>query len=377
MLAQADTYAIFIVGLSGSGKTALAQQVFHEIRNSYEVPFCVSLERIESTSTARHDTLRKIGQELGEADRGSRGNLASIIRHFRHRKGLLVLDNVETQAQLDALCIQTWQLSSSSRIIVTTTNPSCIAPTIPWVRSPLKTFEVPLLSYPESVDLFSHYAFGNGYGPEDLVDCIQQVIVKCDAYPLFLKILGACISKRKFGDKKLWLDLVTRLEDAEEVNAGRDEKLWAKLRLCYEDLQPSEKQMFLDISTVLYGYPLPLLRCIWKDCRRASHLALQNLQEQFLVFEDALGNIRMHQHLRNLGKSIACPQGIAIEKWQRISESSTATELINYHEVRKLLELNEQTVGQQLRLIFNNYSSTILRKSEICISRGRFFLGSM
>ncbi|CAM6095773.1 unnamed protein product [Calypogeia fissa] len=334
MLAESDTCTFFIAGLSGNGKTALAEQVYHKIRQNYDVACFVSLESIEeggSSSQVQGIILRKIQEELGNADKGQKQNLLSIIHLFRDKKVLLVLDNVESQDQLDALSIPAWlKQKSSSRIIVTTTNRSAIPMTTPWFRSPSNTFEVPFLSDDESKDLFCHYAFSDGDGPEYLKDYINRAIQKCSNYPLFLKILGACVSKRQFQDKQIWEDLVTRLEEAEEVNGGRDEKLWAKLRLCFDDLPASEKAIFLDISTIFYGYPLSLLKCIWKGCRKTPHLALQNLKEQFLVYEDT-GNIKMHENLRRLGKRIACPNNIGIDKWTRISKPATASKLINHH----------------------------------------------
>ncbi|CAM6089363.1 unnamed protein product [Calypogeia fissa] len=334
-LAESDTCTFFIAGLSGSGKTALAEQVYHKIRQNYDVACFVSLESIEaggSSSQVQGIILRKIQEELGNADRGQKQNLLSIIRLFTDKKVLLVLDNVESQEQLDALGIPAWlKQKSSSRIIVTTTNRSAIPMTTPWFRSRSNTFEVPFLSADESKDLFCHYAFSGGDGPEYLKDYIKRAIQNCSNYPLFLKILGACISKRQFQDKQLWDDLVTQLEEAEEVNASRDEKLWAKLKICFDDLSASEKAIFLDIATIFYGYPLSLLKCIWKGCRKTSYLPLENLKEQFLVYEDT-GNIKMHENLRRLGKRIACPNDIGIDKWTRISEPATPSKLINHHE---------------------------------------------
>ncbi|CAM6095771.1 unnamed protein product [Calypogeia fissa] len=360
MLAESDTCMVCIAGLSGSGKTALAEQVYHKIRRNYDVACFVSLESIAAAGSSRQGILRKIQEELGNADRGPRQNLSSIILSFREKKVLLVLDNVESQAPLDALCISTWLQKSSSKIVVTTTNSSSIATTSPWLRSPLNTFKVPYLTDDESKDLFCHYAFNGGDGPADLKDYIMCTISKCNNYPLFIKILGACISKRQFKDKQLWKDLVTRLEEAEEVNAGRDERLWAKLRVCFDDLQASEKEIFLDVATIFHGYPLSLLKCIWKGCRKTSHLALQNLKEQFLVYDDK-DNIKMHQHLRRLGKRIACPDGVDIDKWRWISGSVTANELINYHEgIVETLALELHPLKNEILTLristFKNYS---------------------
>lgn len=262
--------------------------------------------------------------------RGSNYNSFGVLSYLKARKVLMVLDNVESDDQLRALRTESWLEGSASKLIITTTNAR--------LGSPSNTFEVPYLSSTESRQLFVHYAFGNQEEPQDLRALVSQVIKECENFPLSLKILGGYISKEDFHDKHLWLDLLDRLQKAQELDGGHDYRLMAKLRLCYEALVPTEQEIFLDIAAYFHGCSLKLVKCIWSGSRESSHLAWTNLERRFLANVDASGNIWMHKLLRNLGQSIACPRNNGIEKWTRISTSSCAKELIAKHQVMHYLK---------------------------------------
>lgn len=229
---------VFIVGLTGIGKTTLARRVFEEIRDNFDVTCFVSLDRIEASSNGNEQELQNVQEAIEGVNRISHHNLWSVITSLKGEKVLLVLDNVESQGQLNALHTDTWLLGSASRLIVTTTDAR--------LGSRCNTFQVPYLSSEESDQLFRHYAFEGGTGPNQVDEWISQVIRECENFPLSLKLMGAYVSKwYNVQDEHLWLDLVDRLGKAQEVDGGQDYRLWAKLRLCYDRLESTEKEIFL------------------------------------------------------------------------------------------------------------------------------------
>ncbi|CAM6103702.1 unnamed protein product [Calypogeia fissa] len=230
MLDQADLHTIFIVGLSGIGKTSLARQVYDEIGDSFDVKCFVSLDSIEGQSNSSDQVWRKIREELDGIFASHLQNLPTILYQMWNRRILLVLDNVESKSQLDILRTEDWLEGSLSKLIVTsTTSQFSIA---------ANTFEVGNLRLEESEQLFRHCAFQDGEGPRDLGDLIQHVIVKCDGYPLLIKTLAGFVSKESdaIDHKQVWLNLSSRLLKAEDVDTGPDYRFWAKFKGIMESL---------------------------------------------------------------------------------------------------------------------------------------------
>ncbi|CAM6087705.1 unnamed protein product [Calypogeia fissa] len=345
MLDRADVHTVFIVGLSGIGKTALAREVYNGIRHNFDVLYFASLDSIEGQSNGSKQVWRKIQEGFQGSNIGSYEYLSSMPYQLKGKKVLMVVDNVESQSQLDVLRTDAWLEGSSSNLIVTSTTSR--------LGNPSNTFEVGYLSAEDSVRLFRQYAFQGGEGPSDLRDLIQQVIEKCDNYPLFLKVLAGFV--RMESDKhprQLWLELLDRLEKVEDLDGGPDYKLWAKLRMCYNVLQPSEKEIFLDSATIFHGFSLSWVNeYVWKDSREVPRLAWLNLKSRFLV-SAVDGRIQMHTQLRGLGRSIACPKSKDVEKWKRISNHCVTRELRGRMSSKK--EGVMETLAVELKLTEND-----------------------
>ncbi|CAM6126241.1 unnamed protein product [Calypogeia fissa] len=320
MLARADVQTIFICGLSGIGKTTLARHVYQEIGDNFDVKCFVSLDSIEGQSNGSDQVWRKIRQNLEGIHPDYLQNLPSMLYQMKNKRIFMVLDSVESKSQLDIVRTEDWLDGSSSKLIVTSTTSR--------FGNPSNTFEVGYLRSEESEKLFCHYAFQDRQEPHDLRDLIQQVIAKCDGYPLFIKILASFVSKDSaIHEKEVWLGLLSRLAKAEDVDAGPDYRLWAKLKVCYDALLPSEQEIFLDIATIFQGFPLSLVKSVWKVSREEPWVAWLNLKSRFLVSVDEHSVVQMHAQLRDLGRRIACPRGENVGKFRRISQYSLTTEL--------------------------------------------------
>ncbi|CAM6110319.1 unnamed protein product [Calypogeia fissa] len=341
LLAQPNIHTVFVCGLSGVGKTTIAQQVFHDLSDNYEVRCFVCLDSVDSTSTSgkqsdqvvKEQVVARIVEQLGEVDKGFLQNRMSMISHLKGRKVLMVVDNVDRLVQLTALSTKDWLENSSSKLIITTNNPHVIIPT--------SSFEVEYMSQSESQELFNYYAFDGQHGPDDLRNVIQQVIKKCGNHPLTLKVLASFIRNMEHQEEEKLLEVICRLDGAEDLDGGPECRIWGKLMVCYDILTPTDREIFLDIATLFHGCKLSLVKRIWKACRRSTELAWDNLKRRFLAnvrsfktysngsqLHDTVDCIEMHQLLRNLGRSIACPSGTSIDKWRRIPDSSSQWEEI-------------------------------------------------
>ncbi|CAM6108467.1 unnamed protein product [Calypogeia fissa] len=319
MLAQRDAQTIFIVGLDGIGKTSLAEKVFHDISHSFEVTCFVHLDDIGAQSSGNEQVLRKVPADLRQQDKGLKYDDFSIPRYLKNKNVLMILDNVQSRAQLAVLNRAIWLKGGSGLIVVAK---DALLGTLSH------TYEVKFLLKEESKQLFCHYAFAGREVPQHLVCIIDEVINQCGDFPWVLKRLALYCSRKDVNDQDLWRELIIRLKDAEEVASGHDYRLWAKLRSFYDDLTQYDQEIFLDVATVFCGWPLELARDIWSACRRSPSLGWNNLKDGFLVNVDDHGRIFMQNLLRYLGLSIACPRSSTVDKWRHVSEHTAARELI-------------------------------------------------
>jgi len=60
-----------------------------------------------------------------------------------------------------------------------------------------------------------------------------------------------------------WKDVLQRLCNAEALHGAKDDKLWRSLQFSYEDLQPTECDMVLDIACYFCGWNEQMTIEIW------------------------------------------------------------------------------------------------------------------
>jgi hypothetical protein len=93
------------------------------------------------------------------------------------------------------------------------------------------------------------------------------------------------------------------------LDGGKDDKLWRSLQISYEDLQPTECNMFLDIACYFCVLNEQMFIQIW-DSQSSPQLGLQNLKDRSLVRLSENGNLVMTnygtwvENLQQLNKKI-------------------------------------------------------------------------
>ena len=78
-----------------------------------------------------------------------------------------------------------------------------------------------------------------------------------------------------------------------------------RLKLSYYALEREEKQIFLDIACYFIGEDMDMAKRIWEGSRRSLLVELLNLQAKCLVEVDGGNTLKMHDHLRDMGRQIA------------------------------------------------------------------------
>ncbi|KAL2634014.1 hypothetical protein R1flu_005493 [Riccia fluitans] len=310
-LRETQPLMVALIGMGGIGKTTLARAVYMEIYSSFEFSSFVYNTK-DALRLRSVDILFKDNLYRGEKKdtRTSLNKSVSVWKILKGKKALLVLDDVDDREQIKIVTslIESNWFGRGTRLIITSR-----------VRSDdllheFVSLEVRELNPDDSRTLFRCHAT-NPEVPEELVN---KLVAQCGGLPLTLEIVGAYLRDEK--NPKVWEETIRRLQRAESASGTVDNRLWNKLRMCYESLEGMEQEMFLDLATVFYDHhDLELLRAAWKRSIPAPEVGLKNLADRSLIkiVQQATKNdvdcgpilkrerVWIHAQLRDMGQAIA------------------------------------------------------------------------
>ncbi|XP_043687948.1 probable receptor-like protein kinase At1g30570 [Telopea speciosissima] len=178
-------------GVSGIGKTTIAEAVYNGILSSFNKHSFIS------------DVSKQAKQCIGLVSLQNRllkdmFNRDSDIRHcgkgkilIKHRlckeKVLLVLDDVDNKEQVDALASELNWFGPGSRVIITTIDEHILKVT---KVDKDKVYWVEELNHEESLQLFSLHAFSMDEPPRDYMQRSRDMIKYLGGLPASLEVLG-------------------------------------------------------------------------------------------------------------------------------------------------------------------------------------------
>ncbi|KAG2397027.1 TMV resistance protein [Vigna angularis] len=320
-------HLVGIVGMGGIGKTTLATALFNKISPQFN-------------ACCYHDDLSKIYCNFGAASAQkqllcqalNQGNIeihnashgTMLIRtRLCHLKALVVVDNVDQVEQLKKLGLQSEYLGAGSRIIIISRN--CRILQNYGVN---KVYEVEVLDKTQSLQLLRKKAFrSNDIGKEHkglTLDILKYV----NGLPLAIEVLGSFLLDR---DVCEWRSALTRMEE----NPSKD--IMDVLRISYDGLENIEKEIFLDIACFFsnnnsYSWE-PTVKKFLDYRQFYPDIGMKVLIEKSLISRQN-GNIKMHDLLKELGKSIVREKAPKEpRKWSR---------LWNYKDLQKVMKINKE-----------------------------------
>ncbi|VVA41817.1 PREDICTED: TMV resistance [Prunus dulcis] len=179
---------IGIWGTSGIGKTTIAKAIWNAIAHEFEGT-CF-FENVRENSP--HGGLIQLQKTLLDKYLGKKLKIQSvdegigvIKEQLRHKKILLILDDVNQLDQLDNLAGVGW-FGEGSRVIITTQDSGLLkCHGIELIYGVHKVFDY------QALELFSSNAFGTNEPPNDYLELAQRAIAFADGLPLALAILGS------------------------------------------------------------------------------------------------------------------------------------------------------------------------------------------
>uniref|UniRef100_A0A2N9HCR1 TIR domain-containing protein n=1 Tax=Fagus sylvatica TaxID=28930 RepID=A0A2N9HCR1_FAGSY len=161
---------------------------------------------------------------MGEVDNG----VFMIKNRLRHKKILLVLDDVNELEQLMKLAGENDWFGPGSRVIITTRDEHLLKS-----REVDGIYEANGLDYDESFHLFNLKAFKKEHPTEDFLKLSQAFVNYANGLPLAIEVLGSSLFTRSIDEWKSALELgrdIVRQECPKE-EPGKRSRLWL-----YEDI---------------------------------------------------------------------------------------------------------------------------------------------
>ncbi|CAN1252577.1 Disease resistance protein L6 [Linum perenne] len=294
-LDSASEKIVGIHGMGGLGKTTLAKAVYNKVSMQFER--CCFLDNIKETLSKNDGAVtlqNKVISEILRKDSDQAKNASDGIRIIRERvsrhKTFIVLDDVDESFQFDDIFGKLGNFSTDSRFLITTRN----ARTLELLHE-CKLFELEEMSRDHSLKLFNKHAFGVDFPLEDFASLCEEFVQVASGLPLALKVIGSLLFKT---DKSYWED---KLRELKEIPPA---KVQERLRISYNELTHSEKQIFLDVACLFVGAKKEVPIYMWSDCDFYPASTIRALVQRSLVRINDDKEFWMHDHIRDLGRAI-------------------------------------------------------------------------
>ncbi|XP_059063766.1 disease resistance protein Roq1-like isoform X2 [Cryptomeria japonica] len=290
-----------IFGIGGVGKTTLCKELFNRKRGEYDRA-CFLFDVREASARSKLPSLQKqllkdlFGVKKPSFQSTEEGS-SSIFDHIERSElpsFLVVLDDINHLDQLETFMIMDLLKKPGNSLVIISTRDVGVLK-----RAGVEVcYHLQGMDKVDSRDLFSLHAFSQPHpatGYEDLVDAFLRV---CGGLPLSLKVLGRHVHNQ---DINYWRIALDKYGERLHVDIKQI------LKISYDALETEEKQIFIDIACFFVDNLTDTAIRVWKASGWKAEYGLQTLKDRCLVEEinDSVPVLRMHDHLRDLGREMA------------------------------------------------------------------------
>ncbi|CAL5401691.1 unnamed protein product [Camellia sinensis] len=293
---SSDVGIVAICGMGGIGKTTIAKVLYNLNFSRFEGSSF--LANVRENLKQQDGLLRLQRQLLSDMLKGRKEKLYNVdegVVKIKNalccKKVLVVLDDVDTADQLDAILGMRDWLSQGSKIIITTRREQLLK-----AHEVCRVHKVEKLDNDESLELFSCHAFGKNCPIDGFIEDSKRVVHYCGGLPLAIKILGSSLSGKSLN---IWKSQL------EKLKAFPDYEILGKLKISYDSLQyDHDKDLFLHVACFFVGMDEGWVVTILDGCDFYTMVGIENLINRSLLTIDESKKLVMHQLVQEMGREI-------------------------------------------------------------------------
>nr|XP_028955007.1 TMV resistance protein N-like [Malus domestica] len=284
-----DVRIIGIWGMGGLGKTMIAKAIFNKYQDTFEGKSFLANVReeklVDLQNTLLSDVVRSGIIKVCRVDEGTE----DIKRRLSNLRVLVIVDDVDSVKQLEALAIKFYSFGPGSRIIITTRDQHLLK-----ILKANRIYHLPAMNKEEALELLCWHA--NNYPSKEFLQVPRGVVDYCGGLPLALEVLGSYLSGTSISEWKGKLEKFKSHHSMEILN---------RLKINFDELADDDlKAIFLDVSCFFAGMNKDYVMKILDGCDLYPEIGISVLQERCLVTTNDDFTLVMHDLLRDMGRYI-------------------------------------------------------------------------
>ncbi|KAK1407690.1 hypothetical protein QVD17_39312 [Tagetes erecta] len=290
---SSEVLFIGICGMSGIGKTTLAEAVYKDIESKFEKS-CL-IENIKDISKQNDsDTLCKLQQKLLDDILMEKGIRVKNVSHgqtllgskLRALKVIIVLDDVNNVDQLTYLAGRHEWFGPGSRIIITTTKIDLLNP-----HKIKDIYMCEEMNGDEALRLFCQSAFEQNHPTRGYEMLSEDIVKLAGGLPLALNVYGTQLCGK---NEDYWNDMLKQLKEYPE------KKVLERLEVVYPSLDENQRHIFIYIACFLKGRNIDLVKDMLTNIGLRSNIGITDLINKCLITINLEDNVWMHDLIQQM-----------------------------------------------------------------------------
>ncbi|XP_040866584.1 TMV resistance protein N isoform X3 [Glycine max] len=291
-------HMIGIHGMGGLGKSTLARAVYNELIIAEKFDgFCFLAnvrEKSDKKDGLEHLQRILLSEILGEKNislTSTQQGISIIQSRLKGKKVLLILDDVNTHGQLQAIGRRDW-FGPGSKIIITTRDEQLLA-----YHEVNETYEMKELNQKDALQLLTWNAFKKEKADPTYVEVLHRVVAYASGLPLALEVIGSHLVGKSIEAWESAIKQYKRIPKKEILDV---------LTVSFDALEEEEQKVFLDIACCLKGWTLTevehILPGLYDDCMKHNIGVL--VEKSLIKVSWGDGVVNMHDLIQDMGRRI-------------------------------------------------------------------------